>query len=92
MKQAAISIQMEQYRDRGWQWTQTRTNYMDERVTATFRTNRQGDGLWVVGTYQGQWAHNYEDKQIRGTCQFWLSGNRRTAYGQIRRWIVRENT
>ena len=91
-KPTQISIKMEQYGDRGWQWTQTNTNYIDERVTTTYRTNREGGGLWAVGSYEGKWAHNYEDKQIRGTCQFSLSSNRRTAYGQIRHWIVREHS
>ena len=86
-----ISIKMEQFGDSGWEWTQSFTNPIDGlTATAAYRTNGSGDGLWRIGSYEGQWAHNYEDRQLRGTCQFSLSSKRRTAYGQIRRNVIRE--
>jgi len=41
-----------------------------------YHTDRDGEGLWAG------------DKQILGTCQFRLSQNRSTAYGQIRRYFA----
>ena len=93
MKPHKISIKMEEYGPAGWQWVQRLISpATTETVIAEYRTNHHGDGLWTVGTYEGKEAHNYQDSQILGTCQFSLSHRRRHAYQQIRRWIMKSHT
>ena len=78
-----ISISLEQYGDRGWEWTVTGVDICGDTVREHCRTNRQGEGLWNVGSY--------EDKQIVGTCQFGLPANRKAAYAKIRREFMRDH-
>lgn len=60
------------YGDRGYCWTVIYHPDFgdDDDVVMTYRTNEAGRGLWACGSYTGNDAHNYEDKQIEGTCQF----------------------
>lgn len=82
---------LKEYGEAGWTWQiQETNNVLEETKTATYRTNREGDGLWVCGSYEGQWAGNYEDKQIRGTSQFTVSKDYERARRQIRRYFVRQ--
>jgi hypothetical protein len=81
-----ISVSMQEYGS-GWRWTYTAEDEVLGEMSGRMRTNPNGDGLWWVGTYEGVWAHNYEDNQILGTSQFWLPSERRAAYAKIRRYI-----
>lgn len=76
---------MEPYYD-GWKWQIECTNEDSEKfgTVTTYRTNREGDGLWRCGSYEGQWAHNYEDKQVLGTLQFSLPEDYDKARRKIR--------
>ena len=58
-----------------WYWSLGRLDY---------RTNNQGQGLWVRGNWKETW------KQIAGTCQFSLLGisDRRTICRRIRKFLV----
>jgi hypothetical protein len=62
------------YGNCGWQWTETTVS----GPSIQCRTNKSGDGLWVVGPQ--------EDKQSLGMCQFWLPSTRDAAYSKIRRF------
>lgn len=66
----------------GWQW-QVKDD--DGNVT-TYRTNNNSEGLWQCGSHTGNWAHNYEDHQIEGTCQFALP---KEDYERARRIVKR---
>ena len=68
---------LEQYGESGWQWT------VNNQVN--YRTNQKGNGLWACGSYEGGWADAYQDRQVQGTCQFWLPETRKAAYDKIRR-------
>jgi RimJ/RimL family protein N-acetyltransferase len=67
---------LEQYGNKGWRWTESCWDEWNNK-TKDYRTNRQGDGLWVIG--------KIEDQQCLGTCQFSLPNNRKAAYSKIRR-------
>ena len=72
----------------GWKWTVSAYDWGLGRVAdQEYRTDRHGEGLWAVGSYTGNWADNYQDKQILGTCQFILNGSRKRVYGKIRRYF-----
>lgn len=85
-----IKIQnLKQYLGNGWQWDvreEAEEEYETTKVTH-YRTNYEGQGLWVCGTYTGKWAKNYEDKQIAGTCQFSLSKNKGKAQRELRAYF-----
>lgn len=69
---------LQKYRDNGWQWEITReSDVSTEMVTRSYRTNHEGEGLWVDG------------KQALGTCQFSL----RVAdvRGKIKRFFAERN-
>lgn len=80
-----MKIHLERYGDQGWMFEVDGTQY---------RTDRQGDGLWVYTITSAVSCNNdgttspvYEFLQVEGTCQFELSADRKRAYGQIRyRW------
>jgi len=54
----------------GWTWHDQDTEY---------RTDSQGNGLWLWSTHKLQW------EQIRGTCQFGLPENRQACIRKLRR-------
>jgi len=69
-KQSASITKLERYGKAGWQWL------VDGKP---MRTNSEGEGLWSIGSYEGQWASNYEDRQTAGTMQFSLPSNNKNA-------------
>ena len=74
--------QLQQYGESGWQWQVTvHDPGLGEPVSAEFRTNSRGDGLWEwrAGIGDGEW------KQTVGTCDFRLPRERPAAYRAIRR-------
>ena len=75
--------QLKQYGSRGWQWLVN---------GAAYRTNGNGDGLWKVGSYEGQWADNYQDKQVSGTCQFSLPQSKNAARSKLYREYKQEES
>lgn len=52
----------------GWTWTARVTNVDGAVSETTFRTNREGQGLWRVGAL--------DDQQVSGTAQFSLPAER----------------
>lgn len=66
-----------QTKTHGWQWDVV----YDDR-TVSYRTNREGEGLWVYSDLRDEW------KQVRGTCQFSLKSNRRSAMAAIRKRFI----
>ena len=74
------------YGEQGWIWDVGVENPMNGFIEQTeYRTNSEGDGLWVCGSYEGKWANNYQDKQVAGTCQFSLPRNKRAARSKLYR-------
>jgi len=73
-------LYLEQYGDIGWRWYHECVDPSHNRYSSYYRTNKMGCGLW----------DDIEPKQIRGTCQFSLSNDRKNAYQQIRRWIIKQ--
>lgn len=62
---------LEGFGNGGWKWTYAILEededgewFIDEDETTTLFTSGGGEGLWLWG--------EYEDKQIRGLCDFWL--------------------
>ncbi len=84
-------LSFEPYGD-GWEWSYT-GDHLDEDEPAVIRqrTNRQGDGLWVLER-SNSWYPAYEWKQHVGTRDFRLSGDRRTARAAVKRRLEREFT
>jgi hypothetical protein len=68
-----------------WLWY----TYLDEVLVERCRTNNNGEGLWTWSKSPSQWYADgspfYEWHQVCGTCQFWLSPNRKAAWSKIRR-------
>jgi hypothetical protein len=94
-----ISIKLESDGDKGWWFTITAPAALDKddwgnvtpsnivdvipegpQATATFYAPGHG-GLWDEDGYAG--------RQLEGTCQFSLSANRKKAYNQLRRMVLR---
>jgi len=68
------------YRDNGWEWNITTVEpYSEETEASNYRTNGEGDGLWIWN------ESNNEYRQILGHCQFSLPTDRAAAYAKIRR-------
>jgi len=81
-KMPKISIKMHRYGDTGWQWEELVKGKMSE-----YRTNREGDGLWVLSA-TSSWCPEtgksvLEFKQVQGTCQFGLPADRKKAYDKL---------
>lgn len=76
-----MRIRMQRYGVRGWSFTIDGTKY---------HTDNHGGGLWqnlpALGVIYPPDCREF--RQIVGTCQFTLSGDRSRAYQQIRRGFV----
>lgn len=64
---------------RGWSWTVITNEYSNwthsvEQVARQFRTNLDGNGLWIDG------------KQVKGTVQFHMPADRTAARRKARRF------
>ena len=75
----AVITDFESY-GQGWTWTLVRGEYSNwthrvEAVTYVFRTNQQGNGLWIDG------------KQVHGTMQFHMPYDRTAARRKARRFV-----
>jgi len=68
--------------DMGWIWDHSVVDPAGIKHEGTYMTNVLGEGLYrdIPGN----------PKQILGNCQFGLSRDRKTAYQQIRRWIIQQ--
>ncbi len=81
-----LKIRLTRYHESGWEFALT-----GDSLSARYRTNPVGDGLWQYVKSTTQWYGDgspfWEFKQIEGTCQFSLPKERRAAYDKIRyRW------
>jgi len=65
----------------GWSWDQVVVDPAGIEHKGTYKTNLVGEGLW-------RWGNS--EKQIRGTMQFTLSRDRKQAYQQIRRYLIKQ--
>lgn len=80
MKVKVHITDLERYGDHGWSWTVDADDpyALPEQWGGTrYRTNGEGDGLWVVG--------ELEDKQVSGTCQFSLPAKKSAARSKLYR-------
>ena len=62
-------IEMDRFGNKGWIFT------IDDKKT--YRTNGNGQGLWIWIEYKANW------KQIKGTTQFSLPKPKKKAYNKI---------
>ena len=76
--------------DNGWEFTVD----CDVNNSVHYRTNRDGEGLWIwtrtgsLTKHNGEYYEEYDWKQIEGTSQFSLPRDRKKAYDKIRRlWM-----
>lgn len=81
---------MARYGEHGWEFDITSTDPLtDKRGSTTYRTNGEGDGLWVYMPRNDAWEVDgspiYEWRQQLGTCQFSLPESRSAAYAKVRR-------
>jgi len=67
---------MERIGNKGWEFT--------IKGKKTYRTNGNGEGLWIWVDYKANW------KQIVGTSQFSLPKDRKKAYRKIYYYFIEE--
>ena len=84
-----MKIRLSRYGECGWEFSITTVDELtDKPHTDRYRTNPQGDGLWLYQQSAANWSDGspvMEYKQTVGTCQFWLPKERKPAYDKIRR-------